>query len=159
VRALGVRASHPAVLLASWFGSGFLPWAPGTWASLIACVLAWIIVGAGGATALLVAALVALVAGTWAADIVGRRSGVADAGAIVIDEVAGQWLTLAVAPRTFLAYAAGFLLFRLFDVIKPWPVSWADRALPGGIGVMADDVLAAAYAASVLALGRWFLAH
>jgi len=69
---------------------------------------------------------------------------------VVIDEVAGQWLTLLVAPPDLLLYLAGFLLFRLFDIRKPWPVSWADQSLPGGLGVMVDDLLAGLYAALFL---------
>ncbi len=74
---------------------------------------------------------------------------------MVIDEVAGQWLTLALAaPLDPLFYAAGFLLFRVFDILKPWPVNWADDQLKGGLGIMADDIIAAGYAAGVLvALG------
>ena len=81
-----------------------------------------------------------------------------DPGAIVIDEVAGQWLTLAVAPLDPLAYLLGFVLFRIADVLKPWPASWLDRRVGGAFGVMIDDVAAAAYAGGVLAiLVSWLL--
>lgn len=73
-----------------------------------------------------------------------------DPGEIVIDEVAGQWLALLSAPLTPLAYALVFLLFRIFDICKPWPVRWADRQVPGGLGIMLDDLLAAVYAALAL---------
>ena len=81
-----------------------------------------------------------------------KAVGVHDPGAIVIDEVAGQWLTLAVAPLDPLAYLLGFVLFRIADVLKPWPASWLDRRVGGGFGVMIDDVAAAVYAGGVLAI-------
>ena len=153
--------SDPAWLIATWFGAGLLPWAPGTWGSLAALPFAWAIAWAGGAPALAVAASVLFFVGWWAAEGVERASGIADDGAIVIDEVVGQWLTLAAVPLDPRAYLLGFLLFRLFDIVKPWPVRWADRRIAGGLGVMADDVLAALYAASALLLlrllGRLFL--
>jgi phosphatidylglycerophosphatase A len=141
---------HPAALLATWFGAGLLPGAPGTWGSLAALPFAWAIATLFGQAALLIAAAVVFCVGWWAAEQVGRASGVGDEGSIVIDEVAGQWLTLAVAPPSAAAYVLGFLLFRLFDITKPWPVSTAERRLPGGLGVMADDIVAAIYAAALL---------
>jgi phosphatidylglycerophosphatase A len=83
---------------------------------------------------------------------VAQASALADPGAIVIDEVAAQWLTLVPLPRHLLAYAAAFLLFRLFDIGKPWPASWADRQVHGGLGIMLDDTMAALYALLVLAI-------
>jgi phosphatidylglycerophosphatase A len=71
---------------------------------------------------------------------------------VVIDEVAAQWLVLAAAPPHLLAYAAGFVLFRIADIVKPWPASWADRAVHGGLGIMLDDILAAVYAVIALLL-------
>lgn len=124
-----------------------MPVAPGTWGSLIATVFAWFIALAFGSIGLLVAAVIVFVAGWWASEAMGRASGVKDSGSIVIDEVAGQWLTLAAAPVHPIAYGVGFLLFRLFDITKPWPAGWADRAVPGGLGVMLDDIFAAVYAA------------
>lgn len=159
LRRLGLPFRHPSVLIATWFGAGLSPWAPGTCGSLAALPVAWILVRAGGTSTLLAAAIVAFAAGWWASDVVTRASGVKDPASIVIDEVVGQWLTLASAPVDPLAYAAGFALFRIFDIVKPWPVSWADRAVPGGLGIMLDDILAAAYAAGSLALGRYVLAR
>jgi phosphatidylglycerophosphatase A len=141
---------HPAALLATWFGAGLLPGAPGTWGSLAALPFAWAIATLLGQAALAIAAAILFVIGWWAAEQVGRASGVADEGAIVIDEVAGQWLTLAVVPPSAAAYVLGFLLFRLLDITKPWPASAAERNLPGGLGVMADDIVAAVYAAVLL---------
>ncbi len=148
-------AWHPGMLIATWFGVGLLPWAPGTWGSLVALPLAWLIAAQFGRIGLLLAALLVLAVGWWAAAAVTKASGVEDEGSVVVDEVAGQWLTLVAAPLSPLAYALGFLLFRLFDIAKPWPVRWADRALGGGLGVMADDVLAALYAVVVLSVLLW----
>jgi phosphatidylglycerophosphatase A len=96
----------------------------------------------------------------WACGVAGRRLGVQDHGALVWDEVVAMWLTLLAAPRGWPWMVAGFALFRLFDIWKPWPVRWADRRVHGGLGVMLDDVLAGLYALVVLqlaalALFRW----
>lgn len=141
---------HPAFFLATWFGSGLLPKVPGTWGSAAALPFAWIIAWYWGPWALLSAAVIAFTVGIWAADVYGRHSGIKDARPIVIDEVAGQWLTLAPFAPDAATYLAGFVLFRLADVAKPWPANWADRALDGGLGVMLDDVFAGAYAALAL---------
>jgi phosphatidylglycerophosphatase A len=154
---LGLSPWHPAMLVATWFGCGLLPIAPGTWGSLAALPFAWAIAVLAGPSGLIAAALVVFLLGWWAAHVVSQASGIKDPGAIVVDEVAGQWLTLAAAPLDPLHYGAGFLLFRLFDILKPWPASWADRRLPGGFGVMADDIFAALYAAAVLVIGRMLL--
>jgi phosphatidylglycerophosphatase A len=136
---------RPSVLLATWFGAGLLPRAPGTWGSLAALPCAWLIDATAGRLALAVATAAVFALGCWAAQRYIEMSGVKDPGQVVIDEVAGQWLVLLAAPRGLLYYAAGFLLFRLLDITKPWPASWADRDVPGGFGVMLDDILAAAY--------------
>lgn len=148
---------HPAFLLATWFGSGLLPKIPGTWGSAAALPFAWVIAWYGGPWALLAAAFVAFVAGLWAADVYGRHSGVKDAGPIVIDEVAGQWLTLVPFVPEPATYLAGFVLFRAADIAKPWPASWADRKLDGGMGVMLDDVIAGIYAGLALFALLWAL--
>ncbi len=128
---------------------------PGTWGSLAALPFAWVIHMKFGPNGLAIATTIVLAVGVWAADVYAKEIGDDDPGAVVIDEVAGQWLTLALAaPLDSLFYAAGFLLFRVFDILKPWPVNWADDQLKGGLGIMADDIIAAGYAAAVLvALG------
>jgi phosphatidylglycerophosphatase A len=156
-RPASLSLSHPAVLLATWFGCGFLPWAPGSWGALAALPFAWLIAWWGGAVGLVVAAAALFALGCWVAGIVANLLAARDPGCIVIDEVAGQWLTLAVAPLDPWSYGAGFLLFRFFDVVKPWPVSWADRNIAGGFGIMADDILAGLMAAAVLLIGRMIL--
>jgi phosphatidylglycerophosphatase A len=123
---------------------------PGTWASLVALPCAWAVCGLCGKVGLAAATVIVVAAGCWAAAEMAKASATKDPGAIVIDEVAGQWLVLLAADLDPLSYALAFLLFRIFDIWKPWPVSWVDRRLTGGLGIMLDDLLAAVYA--VLAL-------
>lgn len=144
--------AHPGVLLATWFGAGYLPKAPGTWGSLGALPFAWLLVDLGGWPALAVATVLVTLVGIWAAHNYMELSGTHDPGAVVIDEVAGQWLVLLFAPLDPTVYAIGFALFRLFDVWKPWPISWADRNIGGAIGVMFDDVLAGLFGLAALSV-------
>ncbi len=154
---------HPASLVATVFGAGLSPLAPGTVGSLVAVPLAWLIYSAAGPAALLAATLAVFFVGWWASSVYVNKAGIADPGAVVIDEVAGQWLVLAVATLAAVApldiwyFAAGFVLFRLFDIAKPWPVSWADRRIKGGFGVMFDDILAAIYGGAVLLVLVWLV--
>lgn len=145
----GIRFSHPASLIATWFGSGLLPGAPGTWGSLAALPFAWTISSLTGPWGLIIATAAALVFGTWAAGRYTQAAGQKDCQKIVIDEVAGQWLALLLVPHSLLAYLTAFVAFRICDILKPWPANWADRAVSGGFGIMLDDVIAGAYA--------WFL--
>lgn len=150
--------SKAALCLASWFGAGFWPWGPGTAGSLAATLMAW----AGGRWLglapwhCLAAAVLLTPAGVWAATETARLRGAEDPGLVVVDEVLGQWVALAGAatlagPQLWTA----FVLFRIFDIVKPWPVRRLET-LPGGAGIVADDLAAGAYAALVLALARWF---
>lgn len=143
-------------LVATWFGAGYLPKAPGTWGSLAALPCAFVIAHLGGAIALLVAAILLFPVGVAASARYGRRVGLSDPGVIVVDEVVGQWL--AVLPvvghpllgHDVIGYALAFAAFRLFDILKPWPVGALDRRLKGGLGVMADDAAAGVMAAILL---------
>jgi phosphatidylglycerophosphatase A len=146
-----------AATIAVFFGAGRLPGAPGTWGSAAALPLAWLIQIWGGTPWLAGATALVFLLGVWASAVHGRRLGRDDPAEIVIDEVAGQWLTLLVVPADLLLYAAGFVLFRFFDIVKPWPVSWADRRIKGGIGIMFDDILAGVYAAVLLLILRLWL--
>ncbi len=137
---------HPAYLIATGFGIGRLPLAPGTWGSLVALPAAYYLQLYGGRGALLIALLVVLVIGTWASGVAAGASDSEDPGEIIIDEIAGQWLTLMFVPPDWLPYAIGFVLFRVFDIFKPWPVSYLDTHGTGGIGIMQDDFAAGLYA-------------
>ncbi|CAA7626110.1 phosphatidylglycerophosphatase A [Magnetospirillum sp. SS-4] len=148
----GIAPFHPAVIAATWFGAGLLPRAPGTWGSLAALPFAWGLAALGGPALLLAAATACFLVGWWASAVYVARTAAEDPGEIVIDEVAGQWLVLCAAPLDPLAYLAGFALFRLFDVWKPWPVRWADDRIGGGLGVMLDDILAGLYGLAGMAV-------
>jgi phosphatidylglycerophosphatase A len=153
VTKLGLPFSHPAILLGTWFGAGLLPGMPGTWGSLAALPFAWLIATFFGSVGLVIAAAIVFAAGCWAAGVICGSASAEDPGAIVIDEVAAQFLVLAVTPPNLLAYAAGFVLFRIADIAKPWPVNWIDHSVHGGFGVMLDDIFAAVYAG----LALWLL--
>lgn len=141
-----------ATLLATWFGCGYSPVAPGTAGSLGAIVPAYLACVYAGCPVYVwvVAAVLITPPGIWAADITAKRVAKKDPGLVVVDEVAGQWLTLAGATvmnwRTALA---AFLLFRLLDIWKPPPARHFE-ALPGGFGIMADDLMAGVYGALIL---------
>jgi len=139
-------------LLGTWFGVGLLPTMPGTWGSLASLPCAWAIRAASDKTGLAAAAAIIFAAGCWSAAKIAKASASKDPHAVVIDEVAGQCLVLLPAPLDLLSYSVGFLLFRTFDIWKPWPIRWADRHVPGGLGIMLDDLLAAVYAALVLSV-------
>jgi phosphatidylglycerophosphatase A len=141
---------RPYVLVATWFGAGFLPTAPGTWGSLAALPFAWIIQRQWGAAGLVIAAVALFLAGWWASAEYVRQGSIKDPDEIVVDEVAAQWLVLAAGPLSLPYYVLGFVLFRAADIFKPFPANWADRRIPGGLGVMADDMLVAPYAMIVL---------
>lgn len=135
-----------SVVLGTWFWSGLLRPAPGTWGSLAALPCAAVIALAWGPWALLPAALLLFLIGWAAAARIALVTGLDDPQSVVIDEVVGIFITLCLIPVGPLGYAIGFLAFRLFDITKPFPVSLADRRVGGGLGVMLDDALAAVYA-------------
>lgn len=149
--------------ITTFFGVGLLPKLPGTWGSLAALPCAILLHLLGGFPALLIATIIIFLIGWWATDHETRGKANHDPGEIVIDEVAGQWIALfplsgslwyfgvpiAILPWPGLLVA--FLLFRFFDIIKPWPVSWADRKKIA-LGVMLDDVIAGVMAAVVLSI-------
>jgi phosphatidylglycerophosphatase A len=137
---------HPATLVGTWFGAGLLPLFPGTWGSLAALPLAWLMLAFGSARLLFVAALLVFFAGWWATARYMRHTDVKDPPEIVVDEVSAQWLTLVFAdPTVWWHWLFGFALFRLFDIAKPWPANHIDRERSAR-AVMADDTVAALYA-------------
>ena len=162
---MALRASS---LIASALGIGYVPVAPGTVASAAAIALALPIILYGGGWSLIAASLIAFGAGIWACGDHVRATGREDPSECVIDELAGQWLAfsfavlplgslLPTAPVTLPTVFLAFALFRLFDIWKPWPVSWADQKLPGGLGVMADDMIAGLMAGLMVLAARYFL--
>ncbi len=144
--------TDPAVFLVTGCASGFLRPAPGTWGSLLALAVWWLLLSNLSWSMQLAIVALTVVVGTGLTHRVGRRYGVHDDPRIVIDEVAGLWLALSGAPTSLLAGACGFLLFRLLDIAKPWPVGWADRRVSGAVGVMLDDLIAGGLVLAVLQL-------
>jgi phosphatidylglycerophosphatase A len=136
-----------ALLVATAGGAGWAPVAPGTVGSAVAVLLLWLI--PFSRPGLVLFFIVVALGGAWAAHLAERQLGDKDPGAIVIDEVAGMTLTVLPFPLTPGVLAVGFVLFRLFDVIKPFPARGSQR-LPGGAGVMIDDLIAGLYALAVL---------
>ena len=153
---LGRAALGLAVALGTGFGAGFSPFAPGTFGSAVGVAL-FIPLAAHGLPAVALAVAVLLPCGVWAASVCGRRYGAHDHGRIVIDEVVGQLIALASFPARPEWLLAGFLLFRLFDIVKPFPARRIDLQWRTPLGVMADDVVAGAYANLTLQVVRVFL--
>jgi phosphatidylglycerophosphatase A len=147
---------HPAGWIASGFGSGLAPVAPGTFGTL-AALLPWLALRELALPFYALAVLAAFALGVWASNWVIRTIKVQDPSVVVWDEFVGLWITLAAAPTGWPWIVAGFALFRLFDIWKPWPVRWADREVKGGLGAMLDDALAGLYALLALQLTAWWL--
>src|SRR5215510_14948003 len=144
-------ASRGALLVATGFGSGYSPIAPGTAGSLVGLVLFWPVASLPAGQVVALTAVVCLLA-VAAAHHVARTLGQKDPGLVVADEVAGQWVALLLLPFTFGTAVAAFFLFRLMDVLKPWPARDLER-LPGGWGIVADDLMAGVYANLLLRAG------
>jgi phosphatidylglycerophosphatase A len=162
-----MKMPRAATIVATVFGIGYFSFAPGTVMSAIAVPLGILIaIHGGGAMGLLAASIIVLVIGILASAEHVRVTGRDDPSEVVIDELAGQWLAssfallgfgglLAADHISLPALALSFVLFRLFDIWKPWPVGWADRELSGGIGVMTDDMIAGLMAGVLVALARY----
>lgn len=144
-----------ALAVATGCGVGYSPLAPGTVGSALAIVIIWLV--PFSRTGLLLFWLAVTLVGTWAAHRAERQLGAKDPGAIVIDEVAGMTLAVLPFPPTPAVLAVGFVLFRLFDIVKPFPAR-ASQRVSGGVGVMIDDLIAGAYALALIAIGRASLA-
>lgn len=148
----GFLFAHPAHFIALGFGAGLSPVAPGTVGTLVALPIAAALRAFAGDIAFTIAIAVALALGVWAADRTGRDLGSADHSAIVCDEIAAFLLVLFLVGAEPLRQALAFVLFRVFDILKPPPASFIDRAWHHGFGVMADDIVAAFYTLVVFAL-------
>jgi phosphatidylglycerophosphatase A len=140
-----------ALAIATVGGTGWAPLAPGTVASALTLLVLWLVPFSRAGLVLFFVAVTLI--GTWAADHAERALGSKDPGAIVIDEVAGMTLSVLVLPLTIPVLAVAFVLFRIFDVVKPPPARQA-QALPGGAGVMVDDLIAGLYALVLVAALR-----
>jgi phosphatidylglycerophosphatase A len=156
------RPTRVADTISTWFGCGYAPAAPGTVGSAAAIGIAILIEHYAGWKPPAFAALALIVAAPaiWAAGETARQAKIKDPQFVVVDEVVGQWLALAGARSlmgklNWITWLAAFLLFRLFDIWKPFPVRQLE-SLPGGVGIVADDLMAGLYAALVLFLAGWF---
>ncbi len=149
------QITDPVHLLATGFGAGLLPKAPGTFGTL-AAVPFYLLLARLPLSVYLVALVLGILAGIWICGRTSRDLGVHDHPGIVWDEFAGFFVTMIAAPAGWLWVVVGFVLFRVFDILKPWPIGWLDRRVQGGVGIMLDDLLAGAYAWVVLQLlARW----
>ena len=147
--------TDPLLLLAFGFGSGLMPRAPGT-AGTVAAIPLFMLFSQFGLPGYLVLTLMVSVAGIWICQAASARLGVHDHPGIVWDEFAGYLVTMIPAQSSWVWILPGFLLFRLFDIWKPWPIGWVDKRVRGGSGIMLDDILAGAMASLVLyLLMRW----
>ena len=140
---------RPSHFLAFGFGSGAAPVAPGTFGTLAAVPIYLLLQPLGLWAYLAVVAGITLL-GVWLCQVTSRDLGVHDHPGIVLDEIAGYLITMIAAPPGWAWMVTGFVLFRFFDIIKPWPIRWVDRHVHGGLGIMLDDVLAAVFAWLVL---------
>jgi phosphatidylglycerophosphatase A len=141
--ARAARPPYVPLAIATALGAGYAPFAPGTVGSAAGLVLWWLL--PSSAAAQLAAIVIAFVLGSWSGTVAERHFGRTDPGQVVIDEVMGMLITLFLNPVGWKGVVAAFVLFRLADVVKPWPANRFER-LPGGVGVMADDGMAAIYA-------------
>lgn len=139
----------PVHLLAFGFGSGLSPVAPGTFGTLMAVLLYLPMQSLNVMSYCVLVALICL-AGIWICGKSSEMLGVHDHGGIVWDEFAGYFITMIAAPAGWLWIVVGFILFRIFDIIKPWPIKWADTKVHGGLGIMLDDILAGVFSLLVL---------
>ena len=150
---------NPEVLLVCGFGSGFLPKAPGTWGSVVGLLVWWWLLAPLDWLVQLGVAAATFVLGCWVVERVTRRYKCHDDPAIVIDEIVGIWIALLGIGQSWILALAGFVLFRLLDIAKPWPIGLADRQVPGGFGVMLDDLVAGVLVVIVLQLSVYTFAQ
>lgn len=143
--------TDPILFLAFGFGSGLAKKAPGTMGTLAAIPVYLIIFQTGLITYSLLTTLAAVV-GIWICGIAAEKLDEHDFGGIVWDEIVGYLITMWLVPFSWQALVLGFILFRVFDILKPWPIKWVDQKVHGGLGIMLDDVLAAIFAGLLLFL-------
>lgn len=143
------QLKDPVVLIAVGFGSGLAPKAPGTAGTVVAIPL-FILMQQLPLLSYLLFTTCLFIAGIWICSYTSEKIGVHDHPSIVIDEIVGYLITMTAAPAGWLSIVIGFVLFRLLDALKPWPISWFDRNISGGLGIMVDDVLAGIIAMAIM---------
>lgn len=149
---------NPIRFLGFGFGSGLAPKAPGTFGTLPALPLAWILLFLGsGKIGLIILSVVLFFIGIWICNVTECDLGVHDYGGIVWDEIVAMLLILAFVPQTVLWWLMAFLVFRFFDAVKPPPIKWFDQKVSGGFGVMLDDIIAAIMSIMVLLILRYVM--
>ncbi len=149
--------SHPANFFALGFGSGLAPRAPGTFGTLAAVPLYYYLLQPLSLSWQLLIIVASFVIGVWFCDATAKKLAVHDHPGIVWDEFVGFWISCLALPAGWGWLLAAFVLFRFFDILKPWPIRWLDKRVPGGVGIMVDDVLAGIYALAILQLANYWL--
>lgn len=146
---------HPATWIATWGGCGLIRPGPGTWGTLGGLPFGIFILMFGGVPALVASIIILFAIGLWSAKHFEQMIREKDSGMIVIDEVVGIWIAMIPCILTPLSIGLAFLLFRIFDIWKPWPISYLDKKFRGAAGVMIDDVVAGLFTAIILIGARY----
>ena len=144
-------------LISTWFYIGKSRYAPGTVGSIATLPLVYLLHSYLGTWSVIVFAILISLIGIVAAEKFSKAIGIHDPGMIVVDEVAGQTIALTFAGINLYLYLVGFILFRIFDITKPWPVGWVDKKISGGLGIMLDDILAGFIAMVLLLLFKTYI--
>ena len=147
---------NPVHFIAFGFGSGAAPVAPGTFGTL-AAIPVYLLIAPLSLWGYLAIVVVMTILGIWLCDVTSKDMGVHDHSGIVWDEIVGYLITMVAAPQGWLWVVIGFFLFRFFDILKPWPISWIDKHVKGGWGIMLDDILAGVFALLALQATHFFL--
>jgi phosphatidylglycerophosphatase A len=152
-----VSLANPVHFLALGFGSGLAPKMPGTFGTLAALPLVVLLSYYASFSVYLIVTILVSIVGVWICGRTADDMGVHDDSSIVWDEVAGMLITMLAVPLSWQTLLIGFMLFRFFDILKPWPISYLDRHVHGGFGIMIDDVLAGLFALGILHFGLYLL--
>lgn len=152
-----VSLLNPVHFLALGFGSGLAAKMPGTFGTLAALPLVVLLSHYASFSVYLIVTILVSIVGIWICGKTAEDMGVHDDSSIVWDEVAGMLITMLAVPLSWQTLLVGFVLFRFFDILKPWPISYLDKHVHGGFGIMIDDVLAGLFALCILHLGLYFI--